>query len=222
MPAHMQAAPRKKGNHMAIAIAGVALVLVACVVLVIFVFMGGDSQEEVLSKYMEAASRQDFKARFKYAIYDSEKVINEIVRTSGFSGEKEFNEWLYSYCGCRDMWDLYDQYNRNTVAENAAIYGSGYTTQTTVTNVKVYDTQSVADLKREIIGLGYNVGFNMRNILDVDKITDIAIYEVKVTIKGSKDEEVVETEIHMGKMGGKWYVIDDIEYYHYSSLLVPY
>ena len=203
------AAPAFKLNNKLIGIIACGVIALAAVIAGIFIF-GSEKPETVVEKYANASMTGNYNEIKKYSAYNVDKLVKAYYEAEGYT-EKEFNEML------KDEYDVknIDEYYKKNAEESKKYlseeFGKNYKFTVKVKDFEKYTTKERKEFIEEIREEFEDEDFDIKSIINLDKITEVAVYGVELTISGSEKKDSMEDELYLVKIGGKWRVLEDFD-----------
>ena len=210
---------RPAANHKKVGMIACAAVLLVVIIGVIAIFGGrGGSAEAVVIRYMEASLNGDYRTVSRYMAFDMDTVMGAMFDAERLS-EREFWDEMYEDIGVRNRREFFAHMADELDRELRNEFGRDYEMSFEVIN----DTPMRTSDKRRIIEeLEFDLerwGYDVEDLIRLDRITEMAEYEIEMTISGRNDEVIETILITMVRIGGNWRVLGETGFYHPSPFL---
>ncbi len=176
-------------------IIGVAVALIA-VVLLFNLFFGG--AESVAEKYAKAYLKADYKKADKYVAVSFE----DSAAYYADEADKDLDEYLEENYNADSIDEYYEDRKESADDSRSDTYGDNWKTKCKVLASRKYDSDELDDLVDEVEE-AYD-----EDLLDADKIKFACTVWVQYSIKGSDGEDYSVIELTLVKVGMSWKVLD--------------
>lgn len=176
-------------------IIGVAVALVA-VVIIFNLFFGG--AESVAEKYAKAYLKADYKKADKYVAVSFEDSATYYAEEA----DKDLDEYLEDSHEVDSLDEYYEDMKESADDSRSDTYGDNWKTKCKVLASRKYDDDEFDDLIDELED-SYN-----EDLLNADDVKDACTVWVQYSIKGSDGEDYSVIELTLVKVGMSWKVLD--------------
>ena len=191
-----------------IAIIACAVILLG-VIIGIITFFSSDNPQTILARYARASFNGDFQTASRYSAFDIDNLVREMHTSVGLS-ESEFNDQMYDVLGVRGIEELFRDMAEEEVSQLEREFGSDFRVFIEIIDYFTLTRREIADKISALERLFDRMGIDGSNIIRLDGITEMVEYQIEVTIRGRRSEDVESLSIIMVRIGRNWRVLDDL------------
>ena len=186
---------------------------IALIVIGIVIYLFSYSNpEKVLRSYAEGKVRYEYDTMTKYCAYNLDALIIEEYRSNGLS-KNEYDELYAKQRNTRNVKTLFAYLEAEEKMDMEEKFGKNYQLAFEILSKDVLSKSAGEKKRNSVIDDFKYRDWDVLNVININGITEMVRYEVKITMYGELKEDSMKEEFILVKIGGKWRVLDDMSGY---------
>jgi len=167
-----------------------SVILFLAVTPVISYYLSGINPEVSLARYVRTEYTLDYQEFAKYCAYDADGLLKEMYKDSGYT--------------TKVITAILAEQSQKAVAELKEIYGYDFKITITITGSRPFKESMFQNSIAGIESTFEYLEYDLSQVIDIGKITEMIEYEYEVLIAGSKGEMIHQGAMLMAKVKSRW------------------